>query len=129
MSRPFSELRKNQKSIKRRRRNLLDPSQYDDGKEIAVKPIKNKVSINPNIDDINNVMEKLGGLVVEMFETDRWRDYLSDAENLRLIEARKGFGKDIEKKSKRKKRAKYLTDREAKILDLRQRPNSWKGLK
>ena len=74
-------------------------------------------------------MEKLGGLVVEMFETDRWRDYLSDAENLRLIEARKGFGKDIEKKSKRKKRQKYLTDREAKILDLRQRPNSWKGLK
>ena len=129
MSRPFSEFRKDQKSIKRRRRNLLNPSQYDDGKEIAVKPTKNKVSINPNIDDINNVMEKLGGLVVEMFETDRWRDYLSDAENLRLIEARKGFGKDIEKKSKRKKRQKYLTDREAKILDLRQRPNSWKGLK
>ena len=46
-----------------------------------------------------------------------------------VIEARKGFGKDIEKKSKRKKRAKYLTDRAAKILDLRQRPNSWKGLK
>ncbi len=129
MSRPFSEFRKDQKSIKRRRRNLLNPSQYDDGKEIAVKPTKNKVSINPNIDDINNVMEKLGGLVVEMFETDRWRDYLSDAENLRLIEARKGFGKDIEKKSKRKKRQKYLTDREAKILDLRQRSNSWKGLK
>ena len=129
MSRPFSEFRKDQKSIKRRRRNLLDPSQYADDREITARPIKNRASINPNIDDINNVMEKLGGLVVEMFETDRWRDYLSDAENLRLIEARKGFGKDIEKKSKRKKRQKYLTDREAKILDLRQRPNSWKGLK
>ena len=129
MSRPFSEFRKDQKSIKRRRRNLLDPFQYADDREITARPIKNRVSINPNIDDINNVMEKLGGLVVEIFETDRWRDYLSDAENLRLIEARKGFGKNIEKKSKRKKRQKYLTDREAKILDLRQRPNSWKGLK
>ena len=45
-------------------------------------------------------------------------------ENL-MLES-KGFG-DIAKK-RRNKRAKYLSPRTAKIKDLKDRPDSWKGL-
>ena len=55
----------------------------------------------------------------------QFREDVQFANDNMMLEA-KGFG-DIAKK-RRNKRAKYLSKRTAKIKDLRDRPDSWKGL-
>ena len=52
------------------------------------------------------------------------KSFLQFAEDLKQT---KGFGD--KSKARKKKKRKYLSDREAKLLDLKQRPFSWQGLK
>ena len=56
----------------------------------------------------------------------QFREDVQFANDNMMLEA-KGFG-DIAKK-RRNKRAKYLSPRTAKIKDLKDRPDSWKGLR
>lgn len=77
----------------------LREERFNREKEIRLRRLKNKITINPKI-DIDNLL---------FGESD-------------------GFKNKSEKRKKRKER-KYLEPRARKLRDLRARPSSWEGLR